>query len=238
MADQVQPDGSANDEREPFPRMSVQLYAAHMEEIKQRSEAITASLKTVRGAPDDPRAFMQAEFAYLQLRYICELVALSSLAAHHDLGLGAKLSKKWNAAEAFALLEHINPHCFPNSVRNIPDNKGVHNFHVTQGPGILRRSDLARIYSGCGEMLHRGMIKDAMAGRVRQYDLTVLDGWHRQLMQLLTQHMILIRDPDRTLLVNFHSDDGKVAVYSAEAVEFEDLSPEARAALGDGTDVD
>lgn len=48
---------------------------------------------------------------------------------------------------------------------------------------------------------------------------------------LLVQHMILIRDPDRTLLVNFNSDGGRVAVYEAEAVEPEDLSADARAAL-------
>lgn len=56
---------------------------------------------------------MRAEFAFLQLRYICELVALSSLAAHCSIGIGSRLSKVWNAAEAFALLEHVNPHCFP-----------------------------------------------------------------------------------------------------------------------------
>jgi hypothetical protein len=50
-------------------------------------------------------------------------------------------------------------------------------------------------------------------------------------MELLKQHMILIRDPDRTLLVNFESDNGRVAVYAAEGVEPEDLAPEVRAAL-------
>lgn len=222
------------DRRDPFPPMNVQLYAAYMEEIKQRSEAITKTIKAIKDGTDGPLVYMHAEFGYLQLRYICELVALSSLAAHHDLGLGTRLLKEWNAGQAFALLEQINPHCFPTSIRNVPDSKGVHNFHVTEGPSDLKRSDLSKIYAGCGAVLHRGMIKDVMAGKPREYRLEELNLWHSQLLGLLTQHMILIRNPDRTLLVNFYSDDGKVAVYSAEAVEPEELSPEVRAAL-DGT---
>lgn len=216
---------------DPFPSSNVQLYAAYMEEIKQRSEAITASMLAIRdGTTGDP-AFMRAEFAFLQLRYICELVALSSLAAHHSIGLGSRLLKAWNAGEAFALLEQINPHCFPASVRNIPDSKGIHNFQVIADPPSLTRSDLAKIYAGCGTALHRGIIKDALAGKPREYNLEDLNRWHRSIMKLLTQHMILIRDPDRTLLVNFYSDNGRVAVYSAETVDPESLSPETRAAL-------
>lgn len=216
----------------PFPSMNAQLYAAYMEEIKQRSEAITAAIMAVRSGRLSPSAYMQAEFAYLQLRYICELVALSSLAAHHTMGLGSRLLKVWNAGEAFALLEQINPHCFPSSVRNIPDTKGIHNFHVVKGPVKLTRAELARIYAGCGSVLHRGVIRDAIDGKAREYDLDALNLWHRQIMELLTQHMILIRNPDRTLLVNFHSDKGRVAVYEAEAVEPWELAPEVRAALG------
>lgn len=126
----------------PFPSMNAQLYAAYMEEIKQRSEAITAAIMAVRSGRLSPSAYMQAEFAYLQLRYICELVALSSLAAHHTMGLGSRLLKVWNAGEAFALLEQINPHCFPSSVRNIPDTKGIliwPPFHRTDLSGCRNR---------------------------------------------------------------------------------------------------
>lgn len=212
--------------------MNAAMYAAFMEEIKQRSEAITASAFAIRNRTAGEPAYMRAEFAFLQLRYICELVALSSLAAHHSIGLGSRLLKVWNAAEAFALLEQINPHCFPSSIRNIPDSKGVHNFHVVQGPATLTRSDLAKIYAGCGAILHRGVIKDAVSRKAREYNLDSLNRWHRDIMELLKQHMILIRDPDRTLLVNFESDNGRVAVYAAEAVESGDLSLEERAACG------
>ena len=210
------------------PSMNAQLYAAYMEEIKQRSEAITAAIMAVKSGRLGPSAYMQAEFACLQLRYIGELVALSSLA----MGLGFRLLKVWSAGEAFALLEQINPHCFPSSVRNIPDSKGVHNFHFVEGPVKLTRGELARIYAGCGSVLHRGVIRDAIDGKAREYDLDALNLWHGQIIELLTQHMILIRDPDRTLLVNFHSDKGRMAVYEAEAVKPWELAPEVRAVLG------
>lgn len=87
------------------------------------------------------------------------------------------------------------------------------------------------MYAGCGAVLHRGVIKDALDGRRREYRLDDLTRWHRKLMELLKQHMILIRDPDRTLLVNFETDTGRVAVYAAEAVEPDDLPPETRRIL-------
>lgn len=208
------------------PAMNPEMYAAYMEEIKQRSEAITTALRALDKPTNGEREYMRAEFAFLQLRYICELVALSSLAAHHSIGLGSRLSKVWNAAEAFALLEHVNPYCFPASIRKVPDSLGVRNFHVVEGPATFKRTDLAKVYAACGAVLHRGIIKDALDGGRREYRLDDLNRWHGELMELLKQHMILIRDPDRTLLVNFETDTGRVAVYAAEAVEPEDLPTE------------
>lgn len=210
-----------------------EIYAALMEEIKQRSAAITTAVRAAHAGSANQNSYMHAEFAYLQLRYICELVALSSLAAHHSMGLGSKLNKAWNAGEAFSLLEQINPHCFPRSVRNIPDSRGINNFHVVETPTIFTRSDLAKIYGGCGTALHRGTIKEIATGNRKPYNLDDLNIWHKKIMLLLEQHMILIRDPDRTLLVNFNSDHGRVAVYSAEAVDPSELTPKERAALDD-----
>lgn len=215
------------------PAMNPKIYAAYMEEIKQRSEAISAAFRTIAERTIGGHEYMHAEFAYLQLRYICELVALASLAAHHSIGLGSSLMKVWNAAEAFALLEHVNPHCFPASIRNVPDNLDVYNFHVVEGPATFTRAHLAKVYAACGAVLHRGIIKDVINGGQREYRLDDLNRWHRDLMELLKQHMILIRDPDRTLLVNFETDTGRVAVYAAEAVEPKDLKPKTRRSLDD-----
>jgi hypothetical protein len=58
-------------------------YCALMEEIKRRGEAIriTASGQLADRIP--PR--MAEELCYLQLRMICELIALGSLVAHGDI---------------------------------------------------------------------------------------------------------------------------------------------------------
>jgi hypothetical protein len=211
--------------------MGAKLYAGHMTEILDRSRAITAACQSAVAQKGTYAGAFQAEFAFLQLRMICELVALSSLAAHFSLGLSSRLSKAWNAEQAFKLLQEVNPHCFPHPIRNIPDSLSIHNFHVIEGPSTFSRPDLSRVYAGCGEALHRGTIAAQMASQQKTYDLDRLNLWHRQIIELLDQHMILIRDPDRVLLVNMRGEGGKVAVYAAEAVEPEDLDPDVLAAL-------
>ena len=214
-----------------FGSQAIQLYVAYMEEIKLRSRAITEACQRAAADPVAPGAFVHAESGFLQLRFICELVALASLAAHHSIGLGSKLAKQWQADLAFSMLEQVNPACFPVAVGRIPEPNGRGNFQIVQRRADFTRAQLAQVYGACGDALHRGAIKAHIAGKRRQYDLGKLNSWHRTMMGLLSQHMVMIRDPDRVVLVNMRRLGEDVEVFAAGAVESEELPDHARQAF-------
>jgi hypothetical protein len=68
-----------------------------MREVKIRLRAIRASVAIIEANADNPGAFVHAESGYLQVRFVCELVALAAVIAHHESpGVGSILAE-WNA---------------------------------------------------------------------------------------------------------------------------------------------
>jgi hypothetical protein len=58
-----------------------QLYANLMDEVKARIDCINVAVQGRTGFPTP----IAREFCYLQLRFLCELIALSCLVAHGDI---------------------------------------------------------------------------------------------------------------------------------------------------------
>jgi hypothetical protein len=184
---------------DPYDNATIEQYAAFMEEIKTRLDAIHPILRTLGKDGINPTDFLQAEFCILQVRFVCELIALASLAAHHSLGLPKDLLKSWNAERTFRALEDINPHCFPKYA-SITRPEG--RIHIEVSRDIMDRPGLQAIYNQCGEMLHRGMIKHVLSGKERVYDLQQIDQWAGQIGSLLSTHVIMILETGLVLVVN------------------------------------
>jgi hypothetical protein len=193
------------------------LYASFMQEIKERLDAIGSLLRIIGHKPDAPFAIYQAELAYLQIRFVCELIALASLGAHHSYGLNKNLLKAWRADEIFEHLEQINQHCFPIPVRATRDQDGITCFTHAPERG-MSRLELKTMYGQCGNILHRGVLKHALAGKQRIYDLDQVARWQRKIVNLLAEHTILFPQEHRAVMVNLKGDDkGRVIVAHAEA---------------------
>jgi hypothetical protein len=92
----------------------------------------------------------------------------------------------------------------------------------------MPRQALAEIYGKCGNNLHRGFLKHALKGEVRTYDVDELTSWHKSLVGLITQHLILFQQEQRVVLVTLiGGPDGNVMVVNAQADgPFEQLSPD------------
>jgi hypothetical protein len=86
----------------------------------RKRHAVAKSL--VNGPIIDPQII--AEFCYLQLRKICELIALGCLIAHGDVKLvhTAKLLNEWNADRIISVLEKLHG-----------NRAGLGNLHRTIG---------------------------------------------------------------------------------------------------------
>lgn len=177
-------------------------YARFMEEIKWRLTEIDRRLVLVEGRERLPASIFEIEFCYLQLRFVCELIALASLLAHRSYGLSKELLEEWHADQIFFELERINEHCFPWPVRV---THGVNKqFHIADDPDrILTRSELKEIYGKCGNELHRGRLMHTLTGKQKVYDPNDLIVWLRSIAALVREHSILFPEEDRAILVNF-----------------------------------
>jgi hypothetical protein len=203
------------------------LYQAFMEEIKTRLGVIAEVVTVVKGDPQAPRAFLHAEFGFLQMRMICDLVALAVLAAHRPYGLTDELLASWHARRALHDLSAINPLSFPRPAKVSRDETSVTvNIDDTDA---LKRKDLQDIYNKCGRMLHRGALKHIL-GQGKEYDIGKLDGWARKIGALLGHHALLIPDEGLFFVVNLTSGpDGSAEVAISMAP-----GPVAYAPLPDG----
>lgn len=196
-------------------QQSLGLYTQFMREIKERTAAIVRMIDRVKpGRPAIPAGYVEAESCILQVRYCCELIALASLAAHHQLGVSAKLLKSWNADETFARLAHVNPHCFPRATKTTRPPNGL---HIELRRDQMTMDELQTTYAACGELLHRGVLKHALAGGGRNYQLDDVVRWTSRIRGLLREHVVMLLEPGNVFLVRMHNEQGEVEVLYARA---------------------
>lgn len=132
------------------------------------------------------------EYAYLQFRRICELIALGCLQLHGDLPQVQTQSakKEWNAEKIMGLLHRSYPHSFPQAVVRETTAQGL-NIQVNSKPNALTREEFKKLYSECGEVLHRGSIRSLQStGLFTDADYQRVLDWQRKIVDLMNEHFI------------------------------------------------
>ena len=196
---------------------AMQSYADLMEEIKSRLEGLNAAVNGRTALSPQ----LVKEFGYLQLRMICELIALSALIAHGDIPATQKgeLRTAWAADRIVKALTELHPDFFP-----VPDRKehqGNGHIHMAEAPpGALTKEELITLVGRAGSILHRGHIKALMKTKSpvqHRYDDIV--GWGMKIVALLEQHRILFADGRRVYYVALRAEQtqGKVLIVLGEA---------------------
>lgn len=197
----------------PSMEQNLHMYRSFMEEIKVRMEAIDRFLKRISDEKGGGDTFTDAEAAILQVRYICELIALSTVAAHGLMGVTGRILKSWNAEETFKLLEGMNANSFPRAVR--PSTAMKNNFELQKGEMDL--AELKKIYSACGENLHRGAMKHFFKEARRAYDPEALVGWVNRIKALLNMHVVMILERGIVIYVTLRDENDGVAIAFAQS---------------------
>lgn len=132
------------------------------------------------------------EYAYLQFRRICELIALGCLQLHGDLPQAQTESakKEWNADRIMRLLHRSYPHSFPQSVIRTDTPQGCH-IQANAKPNALTREEFRALYAECGEVLHRGTIRSIESGQpLRHADYQRVIDWQIRIVDLMNEHMV------------------------------------------------
>lgn len=194
----------------------ISLYASIMAEIKVRIEAINTACHSETGIPGP----LAKEFCYLQLRMICELIALSCLVAHGDIKAThtKRFAKEWSAERIFSMLERIHSDFFPAPVKQTTVKPRHYHLEPIQ-QGFSTKEDLVRLYRKCGGVLHRGNVKKLLSpNEVHQVDakdiMTIVD----KIVTLLAHHRLAMQQGDGMIICILHQEgSGNVQTVFAEA---------------------
>ena len=199
----------------------ITVYANLMEEARYRIEAMDAALNGRLALPD----MIIEEFVYLQLRLLCEIVALGCLVAHGDFTQDqlTHLRNEYDADTIIKNLASLNATFYPIPMRMTirppgPGDPGE--VHLDERPegSFLTKDELLRLYGRTGNYLHRGKLKKLKSRPpYTAVDKARVTTWAQKMLGLLDQHRIRSPDNLRHWLCGLKGPDGKVMMALAEA---------------------
>jgi len=192
-----------------------------MEELKQRHAAVSKVLTDAKSRQFSLSPSMSRELCYLQLRMICELIALGCLLVHGDIPATRtkRMQKAYAADWIIKRLSELHPSFYPIPSVQILDPAGnVVSVEPISKP-YLTKVDLISLYAECGGVLHRGTLKDIPPASYKPLDFVRIGKWAAKITQLLNHHQIPMSDGQRQVWVIMHGkDDGQVRYAVMERV--------------------
>lgn len=181
---------------------TIETYANIMQEVKTRIAAIDPVILGNTKLPD----LLATEFAYLQIRFICELVALGCLVAHGDIeeAQGPKLQKAYNADMILKMLGDLHADFYPIPITLKPGTTIEQQDYTDVKDGYLTKAELQVLYGECGNKLHRGSLKNLLSAKPPSLQrdlqgLTAIQVWRRKIIALLNVHHIRLHDSTKSL---------------------------------------
>jgi hypothetical protein len=139
-------------------REALDAYSGLMEEAKYRLQAMDTALIGITGLPRGAIV----EFGFLQLRLLCELIAVGCLTAHGDLQTG-KLKKAYEADKIIKGLERLRSKFYPLGAIRTGD------LIKLRRDGFLTKEELLKLYWSEGTM------KTCQHGYIRRSSLKRLE---------------------------------------------------------------
>ena len=184
------------------------IYLDLMIEIKDRLQAIHRCCIQEIAEPMFQKTYLAAEFVLVQLRMICEMIAVGCIVAH-EIDPRNDLKKEYSASRIFYELEKLKPEYFPDPVQAIIDPKtGVINYEP-QGNAISRE-ELKVLYERCNELIHRIKWKEAVARKRRIYPTDYFFECADKIANLLDIHLIKIALEEKMIRVTMNGPTGAV----------------------------
>lgn len=195
------------------------LYAKLMDEVKIRIDVIN---RATSGHLRLPNPFVR-EFCFLQLRMLCELLALSCLVAHGDIAFlqSHKLGKSYSADDILDRLSKLRAHFYPKPVIQKIVNPGPpRRFeHEAIEPSPLPKEALLKLYGQTHKHLHRGSLKKLLSSESTidgELDVQDLVSKAQSINDLLNHHLIWITE-SQVIMCMLQNKDNNMAVQVAVA---------------------
>lgn len=194
----------------------MEVYLLIMEEIKTR-------LNILSWARHSNLPFGQArEVCILQLRHICELIAIGCLAALGRLTGSNSMLNEDNPVKIMRELDRTWPHAFPQPA-TVSSRAGKVEIDANMKPNALTRKEAEQMWAKTGHYLHRLTIKKFFVPDPgNQPDRwQYIDTQVAKIQDLLFEHIIAIQK-DQMLLVNLRS--GPSGKCMAQLMKFDSIT--------------
>ena len=194
-------------------------YKNAMIEIKRRNKAIYDALNGFD--PGQPKIII-AEFCYLQIRFICELIALGCLVIHGDIqNNNRKINKEWHAGNLIRNLGRLHPEFYPFPTKPILNSQGKVERWDDIKDGFLSKRDLIKTYGMLGNRLHKGNLKNLILGKNYEINFDEIHKIATNIRNLLSHHNIRMMNPNFMIVTSMETgEDGDVQVHSFQKKVF------------------
>ncbi|MGB6078058.1 MAG: hypothetical protein WBF99_01215 [Xanthobacteraceae bacterium] len=185
------------------------LYKRLIKEIRKRIDATEAIVNRETGL----EARFAREAAYLQLRMICEAIALGCVIAHEGFSelKSGKLQNSYAADQIVNVLAGLHDRFYPQPVqiaRKAPGRITIQDDEIEH----LTKEDLKALYRKCGGVLHRGTPKSLVAGEKIEKDwITYVMKQAQLIVNLLASHALVMHGDQRSIFCNFASGEAWIA---------------------------
>jgi hypothetical protein len=182
------------DERE---QAALRLYVGLMEEAKVRFYVIDMAISGRTGLPERG----VREFCFLQLRMLCEVIALACLTANGNIKetQGKDLKSGAYADKIIRRLATLHKDFYPRPAIDTRTPDGIHLAAIAEP--FLTKDDLIKLYSQCGNNLHRGSLKRLQSPQIQSptHYQDIVE-WTSKTIKLLDRHYITLSDKWTTII--------------------------------------
>lgn len=189
-------------------------YCTLMQEARTRLEVIRHISQNDAKFPTP----IVREICYLQLRLLCEIVAVCCLVAHGDVGTTRALRKTYEPRKIIDKLGQLNPNFYPQPINQTTTDYGTHKGHriePTPNAEHLTKQELVRLWDRCGDVLHRSpMVKAIKLQRFDSHDAADIRTWFTKILGLLDHHWITLIPNEKGLMASFASVEAPNATIS------------------------
>jgi len=168
---------------------AARTYTSIMEEAKLRAR----SINTLTNSGFELPVSLRREYCFLQLRMLCELIALGCLVAHGDIEVTRSLRKAHHAGELVKRLEQLLPNFYPSPRKLDITPERVHLGDYDRE--FLTKSDLITLYGKCGDELHKGSLRRLLTPKQQPIkDFRDIQELGQKILNLLSVHLISRRE--------------------------------------------
>jgi hypothetical protein len=199
----------------------IREYANILDEARTRILGINTIIAGTASLPP----WMTAELGYIQLRMLCELVALGCLIAHGDIEATQtkRLQSEYAADSIVRHLERLHSDFYPHPVIATFTESEVHIERIESG--FLTKEELLQLYHECGEYLHRGSLSRIYHPTKPKQPPSIdqVFSWGKKFCVLLSQHHVYSLTESEHLLcfISHHQAGGNALVAIAKSPELD-----------------